>query len=62
MSNYVKYYNANQMFYKGFAEKWVKWANDTNYNIREAEGMTMFFRPIAKRFGLIKEFKELGIL
>lgn len=62
MSNYVRYYNKHQAFYKSFAERWIKWANDTNFNTKEVEGMTIFFSSIAKRFGLVKEFKELGIL
>jgi hypothetical protein len=27
----------------------------------EVEGMAKFFKPIAKRFGLVQEFAELGI-
>jgi hypothetical protein len=28
----------------------------------EAEGMTKFFRPIAKRFGLVQDFQDLGVI
>ena len=61
MSNYVRYYNDRKDFYKTFATRWAAWAEGANLSAMEAEGMTKFFKPIAKRFGLVQEFAGLGI-
>lgn len=61
MSNYVRYYNDRKGFYKTFAERWAAWAVDADLSAMEVEGMTKFFKPIAKRFGLVQDFIELGI-
>ena len=61
MSNYVKWYNNRKDFYKIFAERWAAWAEGASLTATEAEGMAKFFKCIAKRFGLIQEFTELGI-
>ena len=61
MSNYVRYYNNRKDFYKTFATRWSSWAATANLSAIETEGMTKFFKPIAKRFGLTQEFAELGI-
>jgi hypothetical protein len=61
MSNYVRYYNDRKNFYKVFATRWAAWAEGANLSALEAEGMTKFFKPIAKRFGLTQDFAELGI-
>ena len=62
MSNYVKWYNNRKDFYKTFATRWASWASDANLTETEVTGMTKFFKPIAKRFGLTQDFAELGIL
>ena len=62
MSNYVRYYNDRKNFYKIFATRWASWAEGANLSSVEVEGMTKFFKPIAKRFGLVQEFTDLGIL
>lgn len=61
MSNYVRYYNDRKTFYKVFATRWASWAAEADLTTLEVEGMTKFFKPIAKRFGLIQEFTDLGI-
>ena len=61
MSNYVKYYNDRKSFYKVFATRWTAWAAGAELTALEVEGMTKFFKPIAKRFGLVQDFTELGI-
>jgi hypothetical protein len=62
MSRYVRYYNNRKIFYRTFAESWISWAKSADLDIREIEGMTKFFRSIAKRFGLVQEFKEIGVI
>lgn len=61
MSNYVRYYNDRKNFYRVFATRWATWAAGANLSIAEVEGMAKFFKPIAKRFGLVQDFVELGI-
>jgi hypothetical protein len=62
MSNYVRYYNDRKNFYKIFAARWASWAEGANLSAMEVEGMSKFFKSIAKRFGLVQDFAELGIL
>ena len=62
MSNYVRWYNNRKEFYKVFATRWMAWAESAELTTIEVEGMTKFFRSIAKRFGLIQEFIELGVI
>ena len=61
MSNYVRYYNDRKDFYKTFATRWAAWAEGAALTSTEVEGMHKFFKPIAKRFGLVQDFAELGI-
>ena len=61
MSKYVRYYNDRKDFYRTFAERWATWAAGADLTSLEVEGMTKFFKPIAKRFGLTQDFAELGI-
>ena len=62
MSKYTRYYNKKQCLYKGLATKWAKWAETAELTENETVGITKFFAQIAKRFGLIKEFKDIGVL
>ena len=61
MSKYVKYYNDRKDFYKTFASRWAAWAEGAELTSTEAEGMSKFFKSIARRFGLTQEFAELGV-
>ena len=62
MSKYTIYYNARQEMYRDFAANWAKATATMNLTERQKRGMALFFRPIAKRFGLVSEFRDLGVL
>lgn len=62
MSAYVRYYNNRKTFYRDLAVSWAKWASNAQLSVTEQEGMSKFFSSIAKRFGLIKEFANLGLI
>jgi hypothetical protein len=48
--------------YKDLAVSWCKFAGSLNLTDLQKTGMRLFFRPIARRFGLVKEFKNIGVL
>lgn len=62
MSRYTCYYSSRQNMYRELAAKWVKWAATTELSDLEREGVSKFFKAIAVRFGLIKEFREIGVI
>ena len=62
MSRYVCYYSARKIFYREMAERWSKWAAGAELSETEINGISKFFKSLAKRFGLINEFRELGII
>lgn len=62
MSKYTCYYNLNQTYYRHLANSWKRWADSVSLNVKDREGMARFFRPIAVRFGLIREFREIGVI
>lgn len=62
MSRYVQYYNARQITYKELAIRWKRWSTAANLTDLEVEGVSMFFRSIGKRFGLLTDFKEIGVI
>ena len=63
MSKYVIYYSSRQQMYRRMAESWKAWADSTDYLSKDqAKGMSLFFRHIGKRFGLINEFKDIGVI
>lgn len=62
MSKYVIYYSSRKSVYKELATKWAKWSVTADLTATEAAGMARFFGHIAKRFGLIKEFRQLGVI
>lgn len=62
MSKYTMYYNSKQIEYKNFAIKWSRWAETHKLAPYEMMGIKRFFRQIARRFGLIKEFKDIGVI
>lgn len=62
MSKYVIYYNSRQQMFRSLAQQWKAWAEGTNLSENEVRGMSLFFRHIGKRFGLITEFKEIGVI
>ena len=62
MSKYVIYYSSRKAMYRELAERWSRWAKTTTLTQDEVRGTAKFFRSIAVRFGLISEFKDLGII
>ena len=62
MSKYTTYYLSKQKQYKDFAASWAKIAEGMELSERQRRGMSLFFKPIARRFGLTNEFKELGVI
>lgn len=62
MSKYTMYYNTKQAMYRDFAANWAAVTSNLDLTERQRRGMSLFFRPIARRFGLINEFRELGVI
>lgn len=62
MSRYICYYNKNQKAYRELAERWAKWAKSVQLTSDEIKGTSKFFKDIAIRFGLVREFRELGVI
>ena len=63
MSKYTIYYNSRQLMYKRMAESWKAWADSVDYlEEDQSKGMSLFFQHIGKRFGLINEFKNIGVI
>lgn len=62
MSKYVKYYNERQDAYRTLATMCTNWVEATRPSAAELEGVTKFFSHVGKRFGLISEFKKLGVI
>jgi hypothetical protein len=48
--------------YREFAISWVKATKSMNLTERQRRGMALFFIPIARRFGLVQEFKDIGVI
>lgn len=62
MSKYTMYYNKNKKLYLNFANSFTNLVNTSAIPEENKRGLKLFFRPIARRFGLITEFKDLGVL
>lgn len=62
MSKYVIYYNTRQHMYRSLATQWKAWAEGTQLSESQLRGMSLFFKHIGTRFGLIKEFKDIGVI
>jgi hypothetical protein len=62
MSKYVKYYSSRQDSYRTLATMCSNWIKSENPSEEEIIGITKFFSCVGKRFGLIGEFKKIGIL
>jgi hypothetical protein len=48
--------------FRSLASQWKSWAEDANLSDDQTRGMSLFFRHIGKRFGLINEFKDIGVI
>lgn len=62
MSKYTTYYISRQQQYRELATNWKKLTANTDLSERQRRGMALFFRPIARRFGLVQEFKSIGVI
>ena len=62
MSKYTMYYTTRQNMYRDFATTWANLVSVSGLPEYQREGMALFFKPIARRFGLIGEFKEIGVI
>jgi hypothetical protein len=48
--------------FRDLAITWKSWAEDAHLDESQLRGMAIFFRHIGKRFGLINEFKDIGVI
>jgi hypothetical protein len=48
--------------YRALATQWKAWADERPLSAEQVRGMALFFRHIGKRFGLINEFKDIGVI
>lgn len=62
MSKYTTYYTTRKDIYKKFAESWKAWASTADLTEEQERGMSIFFKCLGKRFGLINEFKNIGVI
>jgi hypothetical protein len=62
MSRYVIYYGCRKSMYRDLATRWAKWAKSVKLTPDEIRGTSKFFYDIGVRFGLITEFRELGVI
>lgn len=62
MSKYVIYYSSRKEMYRDMAERWTRWAKTVTLSSDEIRGTSKFFYDIAVRFGLVREFREIGVI
>lgn len=62
MSKYTTYYTAKQQQYRELATSWKSITSSMNLTEDQKKGMSLFFKSIAKRFGLIQEFRDIGVI
>ena len=62
MSYYTEYYNKNRSLYLTLAECWVNQTNFTRVTDEDKLTISKFFLKKAIRFGLVQEFRSLGII
>jgi hypothetical protein len=62
MSRYTLYYNTKRAQYLELAKQWFAWAETANLSDVEIAGMQKFFKSLATRFGLVSEFRDLGVI
>jgi hypothetical protein len=48
--------------YLDMAVRWKRWSDTANVSESERRGIAAFFKSIAKRFGLVQKFKEIGVI
>ena len=62
MSKYTIYYDHRKIMYRDLAHAWKEWADGEALTDYQVKGMSLFFRQIGKRFGLITAFKNIGVI
>lgn len=62
MSKYTTYYITRQQQYRELATSWKNITSSMNLTEDQKKGMALFFKSIAKRFGLIQEFRDIGVI
>jgi hypothetical protein len=62
MSKYVVYYGVRQSMYRDMAIKWKKWSETAGLSKEQLHGVSLFFKSIGRRFGLINEFRDIGVI
>lgn len=62
MSKYTMYYTDRQQMFRELALCWVQHTKTLKLTEDQHKGMALFFRSIARRFGLVKEFREIGVI
>jgi hypothetical protein len=62
MSKYVVYYSGRKSMYRELAERWARWAKSVALTPDEVRGTSKFFYDIGVRFGLVTEFRKLGVI
>jgi hypothetical protein len=48
--------------YRDLAVKWKKWSATSDLTEDQIRGVSLFFKTIATRFGLLTEFREIGVI
>jgi hypothetical protein len=62
MSKYVIYYGTRKEMYRDMADRWARWSKSVKLTPDEVRGTAKFFYDIGVRFGLVTEFRELGVI
>ena len=62
MSRYTIYYSTRQDMYRKLAQQWKNWADEADLSAEQLRGMSLFFKHTGTRFGLIEEFREIGVI
>jgi hypothetical protein len=62
MSKYTTYYNERQQMFRELAINWSIFAMARHLTDIQTKGMKVFFRSIGKRFGLLTDFKKIGVI
>ena len=62
MSKYTTYYNNRQLMFRELAINWAIFAGSRHLTDTQTKGMKIFFRSIGKRFGLLTDFKKIGVI
>lgn len=62
MSRYTIYYSSRKDMYIKLATRWKAWADARSLEADQVRGMALFFRHVGTRFGLLTEFKAIGVI